>query len=85
MTAEAIGTNLGDDLTVDTVVTTRVNKNHPIDNIIGDPNTGVRTRNSVTASTSLYATIRETDILHTCLYSCFISQVEPKNVKMAFK
>ena len=44
VTATDIGTTLGDNLSVDTVVTTRVNKNHPIDNIIGDPHTGVRTR-----------------------------------------
>ena len=33
----------------------------------------------------MYATIKDTGILHTCLYNCFISQVEPKNVQMALK
>ena len=66
-------------------VTTRVNKDHPIDNIIGDPHTGVRTRKGVELSYSMYATIKDTGILHTCLYNYFISQVEPKNVQMALK
>ena len=67
VTAEAIGTNLGDDIPVNPMVSTRVNKDYPIDNSIGDPHTGVRTRKSVEASYSLYATIRDTGILHICL------------------
>ena len=32
-----IRTNLGDDIPLNLVVSTRVNKNHPIENIIGNP------------------------------------------------
>ena len=37
-----IGLNLQSDVPVDTIVTTRANKDHPVDNIIGDPNAGVK-------------------------------------------
>ena len=69
---------------VETIVTTRANRNYPVNHIIGDPNAGVRTRSSV-ANTSLYVDIKETGIIYQCLYICFISQVEPKNFQMALK
>ena len=80
-----LGSNLGDDIPVNNVVSTRVNKNHPVENIIGDPHTGVQTRHRVEACSSLYAMIKISGILHIFLYSCFISQVEWKNVQMALK
>jgi len=46
---------------------TRVQKNHPQELIIGDPHQGVRTR-------------RSNDIVSN---SCFVSKFEPKNVKEA--
>ena len=47
-----IGSNLESDMPVDTIVTTRANRDHSVDNIIGDPNAGVRTRSSF-SNTSL--------------------------------
>ena len=76
--------NLESDMPVDTIVTTRANRDHPVDNIIGDPNAGVRTR-SRTENSCLFVAIKETGIINQCLHSCFISQVEPKNIQMALK
>ncbi|KAI3733240.1 hypothetical protein L1987_64460 [Smallanthus sonchifolius] len=59
----------------------RVHKNHPTDNIIGDLNAGVQMRHRTLARNScLYINIVDTGILETCLHACFISQTEPKNV-----
>ena len=57
---------------------------HPVDHTIGDPNAGVRTRSRV-ANSTLYVAIKDTGIIHQCLYSCLISQVEPKNIQMALR
>ena len=69
---------------MDNVVSTQVNKDHPVENIIGNPYTGVQTHHRIEA-TSLYSTIKYIGILDTYLYSCFISQVEPTNIRMALK
>ena len=79
-----IGSNLESDMPVDTIVTTRANRDHPVDNIIGDPNAGVRTR-SRTENSCLFVAIKEMGIINQCLHSCFISQVQPKNILMALK
>ncbi|PNX63568.1 gag-pol polyprotein, partial [Trifolium pratense] len=46
---------------------TRPQKNHPLDLVIGNPNQGITTRRSKEAISN----------------SCFISKIEPKNVKEA--
>ena len=51
-------------------IPSRVQRDHPIDNIIGQLGDGVKTRS-------------QSGDVNTCLYSCFISQIEPKNVEMA--
>ncbi|KAI3794688.1 hypothetical protein L1987_37321 [Smallanthus sonchifolius] len=48
----------------------RIHKNHPTENIIGPLNVGVHTRSAC-------------DALDNSMFSCFISQVEPKNIKAA--
>ena len=63
-----IGSNLESDMPVDTIVTTRANGDHPVDNIIGDPNAGVRTR-SRTENSCLFVAIKETGIINQCLHS----------------
>ncbi|KAI3744642.1 hypothetical protein L1987_57730 [Smallanthus sonchifolius] len=63
---------------------TRVHKNHPIDNIIGDPHAGVQTRHrTITENTSLYSEILDIGVKETCLHAAFVSQLELKNVKEA--
>ena len=46
----------------------KLNRNHPIDNVIGDITRGVATRGS---------------LKHFCNFTAFVSQIEPKNVKEA--
>ncbi|KAI3814331.1 hypothetical protein L1987_19082 [Smallanthus sonchifolius] len=59
-------------------------KDHPVTNIIGNLQDGVQTR-SLTENTFLYSSIRDTGVLDVCSYSCFISQIEPKNMEMALQ
>ncbi|KAJ0466681.1 putative RNA-directed DNA polymerase [Helianthus annuus] len=80
-----VGSNLGDNLEVDVVATTRANRDHPVDMIRGDPTAGVQTRRSIAANSGLFVSIEKTGIVNECLYSCFISQEEPKNIHMALK
>ncbi|KAI3762597.1 hypothetical protein L1987_53034 [Smallanthus sonchifolius] len=47
-----------------------INKDHQVDTIIGSLTDGVRTRSTA-------------GDINRCLYSYFISQIEPKNIKMA--
>ena len=51
-------------------VPTRLQCDHLIENVIGQLGNKVRTRS-------------QSGGVNTCLYSCFISQIEPKNVEMA--
>ncbi|KAI3762651.1 hypothetical protein L1987_53090 [Smallanthus sonchifolius] len=77
-----LSTNLDTNLQEPHVLETRVHKNHPIDNIIGDPHASVQTcHRTIDENTSLYAEILDTGIMETCLHAAFVSQLEPKNVK----
>ncbi|XP_052621737.1 uncharacterized protein LOC111917686 [Lactuca sativa] len=49
---------------------TKIQRDHPIKNVNGQLGDDVRTR-------------RQSRDVNTCLYSCFISQIEPKNIDMA--
>ena len=80
-----MGSNLGDNLAVDKVTQYKVNKDHPVENIIGDASTRVLTRSSLKKNTSMFVELNDTGILESCLYSCFISQQEPRNVQLAIK
>ncbi|KAI3751321.1 hypothetical protein L2E82_22388 [Cichorium intybus] len=51
-------------------VPSRIQRDHPIDNVIGPLDDGVLTRS-------------QSGQVNECLYSCFISQIEPKTIKMA--
>ncbi|GJR43507.1 hypothetical protein Tco_1311610 [Tanacetum coccineum] len=67
---------------------TRVHKDHPIDHVIGDVQSSVQTRIMTTSYSGLgflsaiYEEKTHQD-LHTCLFSCFLSQEEPKRVSKA--
>ncbi|XP_076957687.1 uncharacterized protein LOC143633230 [Bidens hawaiensis] len=50
----------------------RTQRNHPIENVIGPLETGV-------------STISQTGHINSCLFSCFISQIEPYSVEMALQ
>ncbi|KAI3774115.1 hypothetical protein L1987_48659 [Smallanthus sonchifolius] len=57
---------------IDVVPAQRINKEHPLENVIGPVQQGVQT-------------IRKTQEANICLYSCFLSQVEPKKVDEALQ
>ncbi|KAI3695317.1 hypothetical protein L1987_78312 [Smallanthus sonchifolius] len=70
-----LSTNLETNLQEPLIPETRVHKNHPIDNIIGDPHVSVQTRHrTIAENNSLYAEILDTGIMETCLHDAFVSQ-----------
>ena len=70
---ESSNTNSAQDVTVPEVaIPTSVQRNHPIENVIGPVTAGVQTRS-------------QSGVINTCLYSCYISQIEPKNIDVALQ
>ncbi|GJV66340.1 putative ribonuclease H-like domain-containing protein [Tanacetum coccineum] len=69
---------------------TRIHKDHSLDHVIGDVQSGVLTRR-MTKTTNEQGFIsvvyeRKThEDLHTCMFACFLSQEEPKKVIQALK
>ncbi|GJS77636.1 putative ribonuclease H-like domain-containing protein [Tanacetum coccineum] len=67
---------------------TRIHKDHSLDHVIGDVQSGVQTRRMTKTSneqgfiSAVYEGKTHED-LHTCLFACFLSQVEPKKVIQA--
>ncbi|GKD90819.1 putative ribonuclease H-like domain-containing protein, partial [Tanacetum coccineum] len=67
---------------------TRIHKDHSLDHVIGDVQSGVQTRRMTKTSNEqgfisvVYEGKTHKD-LHTCLFACFLSQVEPKKVIQA--
>ncbi|GJW11434.1 putative ribonuclease H-like domain-containing protein [Tanacetum coccineum] len=67
---------------------TRIHKDHLLDHVIGDIQSGVQTRRmtKTTNEQGLISTVYEGkthEDLHTYLFACFLSQVEPKKVIQA--
>ncbi|GJW39845.1 putative ribonuclease H-like domain-containing protein [Tanacetum coccineum] len=64
---------------------TRIHKDHSLDHVIGDVQSGVQTRRMTKTSneqgfiSAVYEGKTHED-LHTCLFACFLSQVYPKKV-----
>ncbi|GJX53797.1 putative ribonuclease H-like domain-containing protein [Tanacetum coccineum] len=83
--------NLGNILTSYTVPTTpntRIHKDHPIKNVIGDVKSFVQTRRmkKPTFEQGFLSAVYEEkshDTLNTCLYACFLSQIEPTSTAKA--
>nr|GEU62942.1 hypothetical protein [Tanacetum cinerariifolium] len=65
-------------------------KNHSLDNVIGDIQSGVQTRRMIVTTNeqgficAIYEEKTHED-LHTCLFACFLSQEEPKRITNALK
>ncbi|GJX15265.1 putative ribonuclease H-like domain-containing protein [Tanacetum coccineum] len=64
---------------------TRIHKDHSLDHVIGDVQSGVQTRRMTKTSNeqgfiSVVYEGKTHEDLHTCLFACFLSQVEPKKV-----
>ncbi|GJW36492.1 putative ribonuclease H-like domain-containing protein [Tanacetum coccineum] len=87
---EADLSNMETDIQVSPTPTFRINKDHPKSQIIGPINTPVQTRHKskTVEEQSFIATIHQKtnpDLLQLCLFSCFLSQVEPKKITDALK
>ncbi|GKF57225.1 hypothetical protein Tco_0170762 [Tanacetum coccineum] len=63
----------------------RIHKDHSLDHVIGDIQSGVLTRRMTKASNEqgFISKGKTHEDLHTCLFACFLSQVEPKKVIQA--
>ncbi|GJX48190.1 putative ribonuclease H-like domain-containing protein [Tanacetum coccineum] len=71
-----------------TKFTIRIHKDHPIDNVIGDVKSSVQTRRmtKLTSEQGFLSDVYEQkthDTLNTCLYACFLSQIEPTSIAKA--
>ncbi|GKB61597.1 putative ribonuclease H-like domain-containing protein [Tanacetum coccineum] len=80
--------NITNSYTVPTTPNTRIHKDHPIKNVISNVKSSIQTRR-MTKSTSeqgFLSAIYEQkthDTLNTCLYACFLSQIEPTSIAKA--
>nr|GEX31145.1 hypothetical protein [Tanacetum cinerariifolium] len=79
--AEADFSNLKISITVSPIPTTRVHKDHPVIQIIGDLSSAPQTR-SMTRMGKEQGGLSQinNDDFHTCMFVCFLSQEEPKRV-----
>ncbi|GKF46266.1 hypothetical protein Tco_0136068, partial [Tanacetum coccineum] len=80
--------NITNSYTVPTTPNTRIHKDHPIKNVIGDVKTSVQTRRMTkpTSKQGFLSVVYEQkthDTLHTCLYACFLSHIEPTSIAKA--
>nr|GEW60702.1 reverse transcriptase domain-containing protein [Tanacetum cinerariifolium] len=84
--AEADINNMESIISVSPIPTTRIHKDHPTSQIIGDLSLTTQTR-------SMARAVRDQDGIsqmfnedfHTCMFACFFSQEEPKRVYKALK
>nr|GEV34576.1 reverse transcriptase domain-containing protein [Tanacetum cinerariifolium] len=87
---EADVSNMKTTITASPTPTLRIHKDHPKSQIIGPVDTPIQTRNKSkeVGEESFIATIHQkTDptLLQFCLFSCFLSQVEPKKISDALQ
>ncbi|GJZ93144.1 hypothetical protein Tco_0665209 [Tanacetum coccineum] len=87
---EADLSNMETNIQVSPTPTLRINKDHPKSQIIGPIDTPVQTRHKAMnmEEQSFIATIHQKtnpDLLQFCLFSCFLSQEEPKKLVDALK
>ncbi|GKA43581.1 putative ribonuclease H-like domain-containing protein [Tanacetum coccineum] len=80
--------NIINSYTVPTTLNTRIHKDHPIENVIGDVKSYVQTRRMIkpTSEQGFLSVVYEQkihDTLNTCLYACFLSQIEPTSIAKA--
>nr|GEY14831.1 hypothetical protein [Tanacetum cinerariifolium] len=84
--AEADFNNLETSITFSLIPTTRVHKDHPVAQIIGDLSSATHTRSTtrVAKDQGGLSQINNEDF-HTCMFACFLSQEEPNRVHQALK
>ncbi|GJZ23587.1 putative ribonuclease H-like domain-containing protein [Tanacetum coccineum] len=73
---------------VSSTLNTRIHKDHSLDHVIGDVQSGIQTRKITKTSNeqgfiSVVYEGKTHEDLYTCLFACFLSQVEPKKVIQA--
>nr|GEU55035.1 putative ribonuclease H-like domain-containing protein [Tanacetum cinerariifolium] len=84
--AEADLSNLEIYFPVSLIPTTRVHKDHLVNQIIGDLNSAPQTR-SMTRMVKEQGGLHQIndEDFHTCMFACFLSQIEPKKVLQELK
>nr|GFB13353.1 hypothetical protein [Tanacetum cinerariifolium] len=83
---EADINNLESIISVSPIPTTKIHKDHPTSQIIGDMSSTTQTRSMARAvrdQGGLSQMFNED--FHTCMFACFLSQEEPKRVNQALK
>ncbi|GJY84949.1 putative ribonuclease H-like domain-containing protein [Tanacetum coccineum] len=88
--AEADINNLDTHILVSPILTTRIHKDHPVKQIIGDIHSTPQTKRmtkSVTEQAMFSSVQQRTNHkdFHNCMFACFLSQPEPKKVIQALK
>ncbi|GJX83728.1 putative ribonuclease H-like domain-containing protein [Tanacetum coccineum] len=83
--AEAALTNLDTHIPVSPILTTRIHKDHPVEQIIGDIHSAPQTRRMTKYVTeqAMFSSVQQRTNhkdFHNCLFACFLSQEEPKKV-----
>nr|GEW76633.1 putative ribonuclease H-like domain-containing protein [Tanacetum cinerariifolium] len=84
--AETDFSNLETSITISPIPTSRVHKDHPVTQIIRDLFSAPQTR-SMTRMVKDHGGLTQIndEDFYTCMFSCFLSQEEPKKVHQAFK
>ncbi|GJR23716.1 putative ribonuclease H-like domain-containing protein [Tanacetum coccineum] len=86
--------NMDDTINVSPIPTLRIHKNHPKDQILGDPKSAVQTRGKIQKASSAQQALvsyisKQNRTNHkdhqNCLLACFLSQEEPKNISQALQ
>ncbi|GJS55016.1 putative ribonuclease H-like domain-containing protein [Tanacetum coccineum] len=86
-------TNLETTVNVSPIPTSRIHSIHPTTQILGDLTSAVQTRSKVNKSSRAHAFVsyiqkqkrnNHKDFQH-CLFACFLSQIEPKNISQALE
>nr|GFD08752.1 putative ribonuclease H-like domain-containing protein [Tanacetum cinerariifolium] len=84
--AEADFNNLEFSIPVSPISTTRIHKDHPVSQIIGDLSLTSQTRSITRAVKDQGGPSQMFDNdFYTCMFACFLSQEEPKRVHQALK
>nr|GEU45534.1 hypothetical protein [Tanacetum cinerariifolium] len=84
--AEAVFNNLETSIIVSPIPTTRVHKDHPVSQIIGDMSLTTQTRSMIRVVKDQGGLSQMFDNdFHTCMFACFLLQEEPKRVHQALK
>nr|GEV64731.1 hypothetical protein [Tanacetum cinerariifolium] len=84
--AEADINNLESSVLASPIPTTRIHKDHPISQIIGDLSSTTQTRSMARAVKDQGGLSQMFDKdFHTCMFTCFLSQEEPKRVHHSLK